>query len=73
MTTPRTPALRSAAAAGLRSMAERLAPPPLPAAQQGFVPPPSPALLVRVGGRWWYRHELYATPRSEVADVQLLP
>jgi hypothetical protein len=40
------------AAAKLRALADRLAP--------GAPAPRSPAPLIRLGGRWWYRGELVA-------------
>jgi hypothetical protein len=49
------PPVRTAAASKLRALADRLAP-------FASAPPPSPAPLVRLGGRWWYRGELLSEP-----------
>ena len=52
------PPLRSACAARLRSLAERLAPAPSWARR-----PLAP--LVRVAGRWWYRNEIVPLELAE--------
>lgn len=66
MSFARTLPLREAAAAGLRPMAHRLEP------ERALAPHASPALLVRLYGRWWYRHELAALPVTDgyALDVQ---
>jgi hypothetical protein len=64
------PPVRGAVASRLRALADRLAP------LASRPPHRSPAPLIRLGGRWWYRGELFAPAASaeEVApDVQLRP
>jgi hypothetical protein len=63
------PARGDGAAAGARSEADANEP------QHSLAPGPSPALLVRVGGRWMCRHELAdAHPQDGHAPhVQLRP
>jgi hypothetical protein len=64
------PPVRSAAAASLRALADRLAPLAKRPARR------SPAPLIRLGGCWWHRAELVVPPASpeEVApDGQLRP
>jgi hypothetical protein len=65
----RTPPQRNAAAAGVPPGAERVGEPGTPAWR------PSPALLVRLGGRWCCRHDLAAFngPEDNASDVQLRP
>ncbi|HKG65193.1 MAG TPA: hypothetical protein VKB28_14065 [Solirubrobacteraceae bacterium] len=64
------PLVRKAAAARLRGLADRLSP---------LASRPSrrtPAPLIRLGGRWWYRGELVvpaASPEEVAPDVQLRP
>jgi hypothetical protein len=68
MSFARTLPLREAAAAGLRFMAHRLEPEP----ERALTSHASPALLVRLYGRWWQQHELAALPMTDgyALDVQ---
>jgi hypothetical protein len=70
MSFARTLPLREAAAAGLRSIVHRLEPEPAP--ERALAPRASPALLVRLYGRWWYRHELAGLAMTDgyALDVQ---
>jgi nucleotide-binding universal stress UspA family protein len=71
MSLARTLPLREAAAAGLRSMADRSEPEP----GRALALHATPALLVRFYGRWWYPHEIAALPMSGgyALDVQPNP
>jgi hypothetical protein len=63
------PLLRESAASRLRGLADRIEP-PRPQSERR-----SPAMLIRLGGRWWTRDDIVSaqTPEEPPADVQLLP
>jgi hypothetical protein len=64
----RRPPLRAAVASRLRDIADGLEPPER--ADAGH----SRAMLIRLGGRWWYRDEIVSPMAEETKpDVQLLP
>jgi hypothetical protein len=60
----RTPSLRKSTATKLRSLAERFEP------SRGSRPRGSKAPLVRIGGRWWKREELFGEVAAADAEAE---
>jgi hypothetical protein len=70
LSTSARPPVRGAVAARLRTLADRLAP-------IGSAPPRrSPGALIRVGGLWWHRSEVFvrlAAVEETATDARLPP